>query len=131
MYKKQMRAIWTTEEIDFTKDYKDFITLDENKQHTVKMILSFFSNSDGLVNYNIRNNFLNDFCTEISYVYTFQMFMENIHNEVYSLMIDNIIRDKEEKDKVVAFRKGGSNVVETLDENKFISKLKDEIEKRV
>ena len=100
MYKKQMRAIWTTEEIDFTKDYKDFITLDENKQHTVKMILSFFSNSDGLVNYNIRNNFLNDFCTEISYVYTFQMFMENIHNETYSQMIDCLIKDENEKNKL-------------------------------
>ena len=100
IYKRQMRAIWTTEEIDFTKDYNDFITLDKDKQHTVKMILSFFSNSDGLVNYNIRNNFLNDFCNEISYVYTFQMFMENIHNETYSLMIECLIKDEIEKNKL-------------------------------
>ena len=99
-YKKQLASIWTVEEIDFSDDYKDFITLDNYKQHSIKMILAFFANSDGLVNFNIKNNLLNDFSNEITYTYTFQMFMENIHNETYSLMIDTLLKDGKEKDDI-------------------------------
>lgn len=99
-YKKQISAFWTVEEIDFSEDYKDFITLDKDKQHSIKMILSFFSNSDGLVNFNIKKNLLNDFENEIVYTYVFQMFMEQIHNEAYSLMIETLIKDEIEKDKL-------------------------------
>jgi len=100
LYKKQQKAIWSVEEIDFSGDYKNFLLLDENKQHVIKKILSFFSNSDGLVNYNIKNNFLNNFCDEISYTYIFQMYMENIHNETYGLMIDTLIHDNKEKEEL-------------------------------
>jgi ribonucleoside-diphosphate reductase beta chain len=96
LYKKQLKAIWTTEEIDFSVDYKDFIELDLDKQHSIKTILAFFANSDGLVNFNIQNNLLNN-DKEISCAYVFQMFMENIHNETYSLMIETLIRDDNEK----------------------------------
>lgn len=113
-YKKQMASIWTTEEIDFSEDYKDFITIDEHKQHSIKMILAFFANSDGLVNYNIKNNLLNDFSNEITYTYTFQMFMENIHNETYSLMIDTLLKDGQEKDDIF-------NSLETIDAIKQIN----------
>ena len=99
-YKNQMGAIWTAEEIDFSNDYNDFILLDEDKKHCLKMILSFFANADGLVNFNIKNNFLNDFENEIMYTYIFQMFMENIHNECYSLMIESLIKDEVEKEKL-------------------------------
>lgn len=98
LYKKQQKAIWTVEEIDFSNDYKNFILLDKNKQDAIKKILSFFSNADGLVNYNIKNNFLNSFCDEVSYTYIFQMYMENIHNETYSLMIETLIHDEKEKE---------------------------------
>jgi len=99
-YKKQLKAIWTVEEVDFSFDYNDFLNLESEKQHTIKMVLAFFANSDGLVNYNIKNNLLNDFSNEVVYTYTFQMFMENIHNETYSLMIDTLIKDNEEKNKL-------------------------------
>lgn len=100
LYKKQLKAIWTVEELDFSEDYKDYMTLDENKKHTIKMILGFFANSDGLVNFNIKNNFLNDFSNEITYTYIFQMFMENIHNETYSIMIETLIKDEKEKAQI-------------------------------
>lgn len=100
MYKKQINAIWFPEELDFSSDYDAFLLLDENKQHTIKMILAFFSNSDGLVNFNIQQNLLNDFDKEIEYTYIFQMFMEQIHNETYSLMIETLIRDPNEKEKL-------------------------------
>jgi ribonucleotide reductase beta subunit family protein with ferritin-like domain len=100
-YKKQMRAIWTAEEIDFSNDYNDFITLNENEQHTIKMILAFFSNTDGIVNLNISKNFLEEITiNEIKFTYTFQMFIENIHNECYSIMLDTIIKDKLEKENL-------------------------------
>lgn len=54
MYKRQIASFWTPEEIDFSNDYNDFIKLDKDIQHTIKMILAFFSNSDGLVNFNIK-----------------------------------------------------------------------------
>ena len=99
-YKKQMASIWTTEEIDFSDDYKDFASMDMYKQYSIKMILGFFANSDGLVNFNIKNNLLNDFSNEITYTYVFQMFMENIHNETYSLMIETLIKDEDEKQDI-------------------------------
>jgi ribonucleoside-diphosphate reductase beta chain len=99
IYKKQVGAFWTTEEIDFSQDYKHFKELDENKQHIIKMILTFFSNTDGLINYNISKNFL-DMDKEIVFTYVAQMFMEQIHNETYSLMIETLITNEEEKDKI-------------------------------
>ena len=57
LYKKQITAFWTPEEIDFSEDFKDFVKLDNNKKETIKLILAFFANSDGLVNFNIKNNF--------------------------------------------------------------------------
>lgn len=101
LYKKQIKSFWTVEEIDFSQDYRDFITLDKDKQHSIKMILAFFANSDGLVNYNIQQNLMNDFDNETTYTYIFQMFMEQIHNECYSLMIENLIRDNDEKNKLL------------------------------
>lgn len=100
MYKKQIKAFWTVEELDFSKDYNDFIELDDNKQHSIKSILSFFANSDGLVNFNIQRNFMNDFNKETTYTYVFQMFIEQIHNECYSLMIETLIRNEDEKRKL-------------------------------
>lgn len=100
IYKKQINAIWFPEELDFSIDYLAFQELNEHKQHTIKMILAFFANSDGLVNFNIQQNLLHDFEKEIQYIYVFQMFMEQIHNETYSLMIETLIKDPEEKKKL-------------------------------
>jgi ribonucleotide reductase beta subunit family protein with ferritin-like domain len=100
-YKKQQAAFWTAEEIDFSKDYDDFMKLNENEQYFIKMILGFFSSSDTIVNINLGERFLNDIkIREAIVVYTWQMMIENIHSETYSLQIDNIIRDTDEKHKL-------------------------------
>lgn len=108
MYKLQLSSFWKAEEIDFSKDYDDYMQLNENEQQFIKMILAFFAASDGLINFNLRERFLNEVqVMEVQIAYSFQMMMENIHGEVYSLMLDNIIRDKEEKAKLF-------NAIETI-----------------
>jgi ribonucleotide reductase beta subunit family protein with ferritin-like domain len=100
-YKKQQAAFWTAEEIDFSKDYDDFLKLNKDEQYFIKMILAFFSSSDTIVNINLLERFLNDVkIREVIVAYTWQMMMENIHSEVYSLQIDNIIKDNDEKNKL-------------------------------
>lgn len=100
-YKKQQAAFWTAEEIDFSKDYNDFLKLNENEQYFIKMILAFFSSSDTIVNINLGERFLNDVkIREAIVAYTWQMMIETIHSEVYSLQIDNIIKDINEKNKL-------------------------------
>jgi len=100
-YKTQMAAFWTAEEIDFSKDYKDFSSLNEGEQHFIKMVLAFFAASDTIVNINLGERFIREVqIREAIVTYTFQMAMESIHSEVYSLMIDNIIKDSNEKNKL-------------------------------
>lgn len=100
-YKTQQAAFWTAEEIDFSKDYGDFVKLNPNEQHFIKMILAFFSSSDTIVNINLGERFLQDVkIREAIVAYTWQMMMESIHSETYSLQIDNIVRDPVEKDKL-------------------------------
>lgn len=97
-YKKQEKSFWTSEEIDFSQDYKHFIKLDLDKQHVIKMILAFFASMDGIVNFNIDENLLKKITiNEAITTYRFQASMESIHNECYSLMIDNLIKDNQEK----------------------------------
>lgn len=97
-YKKQEKSIWTAEEIDFSQDYKDFETLDSNTKYVIKMILAFFASMDGIVNLNIDTNLINKITIpEAITAYRFQVMMEGIHNECYSLMIDNLIKDSKEK----------------------------------
>lgn len=97
-YKKQVDSFWRAEELDYSEDHQDFMTLDENEKHFIKMILAFFAASDGIVNFNLRDRFLKDVkIMEAQTIYTYQMMMENIHSEVYSLLLDSIIKDKKEK----------------------------------
>ena len=98
MYKKQMDCFWRAEEIDLTKDLKDWNTLTPNEQHFIKMVLAFFAASDGIVIENLGLRFLKDVQScEARAFYTFQMMMESIHSETYSLLIDTYIKDKEER----------------------------------
>tara|TARA_B110000908_G_scaffold166234_1_gene217008 strand:- start:3531 stop:4520 length:990 start_codon:yes stop_codon:yes gene_type:complete len=100
-YKKQQAAFWTTEEIDMNKDFEDFTKLNKNEQYFIKMVLGFFAASDGIVNVNLGERFMADVeVLEVKIAYTFQMMMENIHSETYSLMIDTIIKDPIEKNKL-------------------------------
>jgi ribonucleotide reductase beta subunit family protein with ferritin-like domain len=100
-YKKQQAAFWTAEELDFSKDYDHFMSLNSNEQHFIKMILAFFSSSDTIVNINLSERFLSDVkIREAIVAYTYQMMMESVHSETYSLQIDNIVREPEEKSKL-------------------------------
>ncbi len=108
-YKLQQSAFWKAEEIDFSRDYDDFEKLNSDEKHVIKMILAFFAGSDGLVNLNLRKRFLNDIkIMEAQITYSYQMMMEGVHGEVYSLMLDNIIKDPIEKDKLF-------NAIKTVD----------------
>ena len=101
MCKKQLKCFWTTEEIDLSKDYNDWKKLNENEKHFISMVLAFFAASDGIVLENICLRFLDEVkVAEIRYFYSNQMFMENIHSETYSLLIDSYIKDKGEKLKL-------------------------------
>lgn len=99
MYKQAEASFWTAEELDFADD--KFNELNPNEQHFVKHVLAFFANSDGIVNENIATNFLNAVqYPEARCFYGFQIMMENIHGEVYSLLIDTYVKNSEEKDKL-------------------------------
>jgi len=98
LYKKQQSCNWIAEEIDFSKDYHDFQTLNSDEQHFVKMILAFFAASDGIVNFNLRERFLKEIMvTEAQVCYGYQLMMENVHGEIYSDMLLNIIKDNDER----------------------------------
>jgi ribonucleotide reductase beta subunit family protein with ferritin-like domain len=101
MYKKQVASFWTVEEIDLSKDINDWNKLNKDEQHFIKHILAFFAASDGIVNINLGERFINDVkITEAKYFYHFQEAMEDIHANTYSLLIDTYIKEREEKDKL-------------------------------
>jgi len=101
MYKKQVDCFWRAEEIDLSKDLNDWKTITNDEQHFVKMILAFFAASDGLVLENLASRFMSDVqLSEARAFYGFQIAMENIHSQTYSLLIDTYIRDEEEKHKL-------------------------------
>jgi len=101
MYKKQQESYWVAEEIDFSKDYDDFITLNEDEQHFIKMVLAFFASSDGIVNFNLRERFLQEIqVAEAQIAYGFQLMMESIHGEIYADMLINIVKDPDERTKL-------------------------------
>jgi ribonucleotide reductase beta subunit family protein with ferritin-like domain len=115
LYKKQLSSFWKAEEIDFSKDRSDFETLSENEQHYIKRILGFFAASDGLVNFNLLNRFLKELVPmEATVCYTYQMMMENVHSESYSIMLDNLVRDSSER--TILF-----NSIKTVDSIRKIS----------
>ena len=98
LYKKAIGSFWTVEEIDLATDLKDWDKLTADEQHFIKMVLSFFAASDGIVFENLDLNFVQDVqIPEARSFYAYQGFNESIHGETYSLMIDKLVRDPEEK----------------------------------
>jgi ribonucleoside-diphosphate reductase beta chain len=99
-YKKSEANFWTAEEIDLSADMVDWTAkLTDDERHFVKHVLAFFAASDGIVNENLALNFVNEVqYTEAKFFYGFQIMMENIHSETYSLLIDTYIKDAKEKD---------------------------------
>ena len=98
-YKKAESSFWTAEEIDFSKDTNDWDKLTDNEQYFIKNIIAFFAGSDGIVLENLVGNFCNEIqIPEARCFYGFQIAIENIHSEVYSLLIDKYVKDVKEKD---------------------------------
>lgn len=101
MYKKSLESFWRAEEVDLSKDLKDWQSLNADEKHFVSSILAFFAASDGIVLENLATRFMNDIKnSEVRAFYGFQIAMENIHSEMYSLLIETYIKKKEEKDKL-------------------------------
>jgi ribonucleoside-diphosphate reductase subunit M2 len=101
MYKKHEASFWTAEEIDLSQDTKDWDNLTDSEQHFIKHVLAFFAASDGIVLENLAAQFSTDVqIPEARAFYGFQMAMENIHSETYSLLIEQYIREPAEKEKI-------------------------------
>ena len=99
-YKDSEASFWTAEEIDLSGDLDDWNKkLNDDERHFIKHVLAFFAASDGIVNENLAENFVSEVqYTEAKFFYGFQIMMENIHSETYSLLIDTYIKDNKEKD---------------------------------
>jgi ribonucleoside-diphosphate reductase beta chain len=102
MYKKAEASFWTAEEIDLSSDQTDWTTkLNDDERHFIKHVLAFFAASDGIVNENLAVNFMNEVqYPEARCFYGYQIMIENIHSETYSLLIDTYIKEPHEKDKL-------------------------------
>ena len=108
-YKKSEASFWTAEEIDLQQDLTDWQKMNDGERHFISHVLAFFAASDGIVNENLANNFLKEVqYAEAKCFYGFQIMMENIHSETYSLLIDTYIKDPVEKDKLL-------RAIETID----------------
>jgi ribonucleoside-diphosphate reductase subunit M2 len=100
MYRKQVDCFWRAEEIDLSKDMNDWEQLSEPEKYFLSMILAFFAASDGIVLENLAVRFMNDVqVSEARAFYGFQIAMENIHSQTYSLLIETYIKNDVEKDK--------------------------------
>jgi ribonucleoside-diphosphate reductase beta chain len=131
-YKQEEASIWTAEEIDLSQDIIDWETkLNDNERHFIKHVLAFFAASDGIVNENLAENFLSEVqYTEAKFFYGFQIMMENIHSETYSLLIDTYIKDKVEADKLFhaidhfdAIKKKADWAIKWIDSPSFAERL--------
>jgi ribonucleoside-diphosphate reductase beta chain len=101
-YKQHMAVFWTPEEIDLSKDMKDWEKLTENERHFIKNILGFFAGSDGIVMENLATRFTREVqWPEAKFFYACQNLLEAVHSETYSLLIDTYISDKKEKDELL------------------------------
>merc|ERR1719247_1275716 len=108
MYKKHEASFWTAEEIDLSQDLKDWEKLSDSERHFIKHVLAFFAASDGIVLENLAAQFSTEVqIPEARAFYAFQMAMENIHSETYSLLIEQYIREPAEKEQLF-------NAIETM-----------------
>ena len=131
-YKKQEASFWTAEEIDLEQDVIDWETkLSDDEKYFIKHILAFFAASDGIVNENLAENFVSEVqYTEAKFFYGFQLMMENIHSEVYSLLIDTYIKNENEKNELFqaieifpAIRKKAEWALKWVDSDSFAERL--------
>jgi len=108
MYKKAQASFWTAEEVDLSWDLRDWEKLSDNEKYFIKNVLAFFAASDGIVNENLVEHFMSEVqIPEARCFYGFQIAIENIHSEMYSLLIDTYIKDSKEKENLF-------NAIETI-----------------
>lgn len=108
-YKKAEASFWTAEEIDLSQDLNDWDKLSNDERHFIKHVLAFFAASDGIVNENLAEHFVSEVqYTEAKFFYGFQIAIENIHSETYSLLIDTYVKDNKEKTNLF-------NAIDTMD----------------
>lgn len=99
LYKHQVASYWVPEEVNFEKDYDDFCELSSDEQKYIEMILAFFASADGIVNFNLGERFISEVTnSEIQMFYRYQSMMEDMHNRIYSSMLENLIKDKTKRD---------------------------------
>ena len=131
-YKKMEASFWTAEEIDLHQDLTDWNSkLNEDEKYFIKHILAFFAASDGIVNENLAENFVNEVqYSEAKFFYGFQIMMENIHSETYSLLIDTYVKDEEEKNNLFraievfpAIKKKADWALKWIDSDSFAERL--------
>jgi ribonucleoside-diphosphate reductase beta chain len=131
-YKKMEASFWTAEEIDLHQDLTDWDSkLNEDEKYFIKHILAFFAASDGIVNENLAENFVNEVqYSEAKFFYGFQIMMENIHSETYSLLIDTYVKDEEEKNNLFkaievfpAIKKKADWALKWIDSDSFAERL--------
>ena len=131
MYKKAEASFWTAEEIDLSQDLKDWENLNDGERHFISHVLAFFAASDGIVNENLAINFMQEVqIPEARCFYGFQIMMENIHSETYSLLIDTYIKKQSEKDylfnaleTVPCVKKKGEWALRWINSEKFVERL--------
>lgn len=108
-YKRAEASFWTAEEIDLSQDLKDWASLNDGERHFIKHVLAFFAASDGIVNENLAEHMVSEVqYTEAKFFYGFQIAIENIHSETYSLLIDTYVKEPKEKDLLF-------HAIETMD----------------
>lgn len=102
-YKRAVACFWTPEEIDFSKDRSDWLNkLNGDERYFIENILAFFAGSDGIVMENLAQRFISDVqIPEARQFYSYQMFIEAIHSETYSLMIDTYVKEPRKKEKLL------------------------------
>lgn len=131
-YKQSEACFWTASEIDLHQDIHDWANkLNDNERHFIKHVLAFFAASDGIVNENLAENMLSEVqYTEAKFFYGFQIMMENVHSETYSLLIDTYINDNKEKDylfnaidNLSCVKKKADWALRWIDEGSFAERL--------
>nr|WP_315249807.1 ribonucleotide-diphosphate reductase subunit beta [uncultured Flavobacterium sp.] len=131
-YKSMEASFWTAEEIDLSQDLNDWNNkLSDDERYFIKHILAFFAASDGIVNENLAENFVNEVqYAEAKFFYGFQIMMENIHSETYSLLIDTYVKDEAEKadlfnalDVFPAIRKKADWALKWIESDSFAERL--------
>ncbi len=131
-YKKAEASFWTAEEIDLAQDLVDWNEkLNDDERYFIRHVLAFFAASDGIVNENLAENFLSEVqYTEAKFFYGFQVTIENIHSETYSLLIDTLVKDDKDKnylfnaiDNIPCVKKKADWALRWIDEGSFAERL--------